>query len=448
MLRRRLPRLTILSTADQVVSSSSNFIVGIAAGRAGGAEELGGYMVAFTLWLIVVGVHRALITEPMVINHFDPRDHRALRDGIGSELALGGVGAALLAVVGVTLVGFGADNAGASVLMLAAVLPLLLGQDFWRAMFFADNRPDRALVNDVVFTAVQLILLGVCIATDRTSAPYFVAAWGLGAGVGLVLGHLQVRMRPSFAASVAMLRAVSGSSRWLLAEFSTKILSLHAYSLIVATMVSETDYGGYRAALSLLGPSTVILLSGGNVGLPGTARHFREGGYEALHRYSRQLTMIVGGVLWSLSLLLLIGAGPLLRFLYGEEFGEYAYLGRFAAIDLAIGVLTFGPGIGARVANHTRQLWMARMVTSVLVIATVAVLTSSFGLVGAGVSGVVSSTLSVIAVYWVYVPMVRRGLASERHTVTSAVVALDHGDDEPTRETDEAGLESTRRLSQ
>ncbi len=156
-LRRRLARLAgnrdlVLTATDQILSSTSNFVLGVLIGRLAGPGPFGAYILAFTVWLVVVGVHRALVTEPIVISRALDGDRQSvLRRGFEADLLLaGGLGVAV-ALAGVVVALTGSGDIGVSLIVLAVVLPALVAQDYWRAMAFALHRPGVALANDAIF---------------------------------------------------------------------------------------------------------------------------------------------------------------------------------------------------------------------------------------------------------------------------------------------------------
>ena len=93
-LRRRLARLAgnrdlVLTATDQILSSTSNFVLGVLIGRLAGPGAFGAYILAFTVWLVVVGVHRALVAEPIVISRALDGDRQSvLRRGLEADLLL------------------------------------------------------------------------------------------------------------------------------------------------------------------------------------------------------------------------------------------------------------------------------------------------------------------------------------------------------------------------
>ena len=407
-LTRRLRQPATLSIADQLVSSGSNFLVSVAIGRFGGATELGGFAFALFIWLAIIGVHRALLTEPLIIVESDLEDPVKLRRVFASGMSLALGLSALCAAGGILLLGLGVEGIGAPLTALAVVLPMLLGQDLWRALAFGVHRPARALLNDTLFAAVQVALMVVLIVRGWTSSPWFVVVWGIGAGAGLAYGFVQFRVRPILRPGLAVLRELRPMSRWLLRDFATLFGAREAYLLIVALFVTRAEFGGLRAAESLLGPSSVILLSGGNVGLPGATRAMRERGMAGLARFSRRINWVVSGVQWAYCLLLAVAGPWLLVTLYGGEFEPYAYLVWFAAARYAIAVTSFGPSISVKVAGLAREMFVARLAVTVISFPTAILVTAIYGLNGAAVASLALAALLVAALYYVYVPGVAR----------------------------------------
>ena len=258
------------------------------------------------MWLAIIGINRAVLTEPLIIVEPDLDTPVNLRRALAAQLAVALALGAVVAAVGAVLLMTGVPGIGGPLLALAAVLPMLLTQDLWRALSFGVHHPKRTLANDLVFTAVQVILMAGLIAVGLTSSPWFVIAWGIGAAAGVVVGMVQFHARPATRPRTELLRELWPMSRWLIRDFATLFGAREAYLLIVAAFVTGAEFGGLRAAESLVGPAYVILLSGGNVALPGATRTFRDHGCAGLARYSRRVTIVVGGAEFAYSALLVI----------------------------------------------------------------------------------------------------------------------------------------------
>ena len=145
-----------ITGSDQVLSSASNFVIGVLVGRLAGPGPYGAYIFAFTVWLVVLGIHRALVTEPMVISSaLDGDRSSVLRRGLEADVLLAGAMGLLVAAVGGVFVLAGSQDVGLALVVIGVLLPALLAQDYWRAMAFALHKPGFALANDAVFVGAQ-----------------------------------------------------------------------------------------------------------------------------------------------------------------------------------------------------------------------------------------------------------------------------------------------------
>jgi len=398
-----------LILVDQLISSASNFALGVLIARAGGADALGTFGVAFLVWLAVVGTNRALVTEPMTVTGATDSRHAQLPEGLLASLVLGVAVATLLGIAGVVLELAGID--AVALLALAPCIPSLLAHDYCRSTAFRLQRPDRALLSDVGFALVQgaasiaLFTLGV------SSTAAFLAAWGLGATVGAVIGISLNGIRPTARGGVAQLRALWPRSRWFLAEFGTAFPADQGYLLVLPILLGTSQFGFYRAGAGLIGPVVVVLVAGGNIGLPESVRRFRRDGVPGLAAYARRLTAAVVAVTMLYCGLLAVFAEPVLRLTYGEEFTGAVTITRLIAVQYVLLALSFGFGQAVKAARLMRQLWATRAVSAAVSITAVIVLAQAFGLIGAGLASVTAGGAYSLGVAIAYRQMRRLHIA-------------------------------------
>ena len=374
--------------ADQLVSSASNFALGVMIARAGGASALGAFGVALVVWLAVVGVSRALVAEPLTVTGSPTAMAVEQRQGVFAS-ALVGVGAAGLLAVGCGVAALAGLEVGA-VLALAPWLPGLLAQDFCRAAAFRAGQPRHALASDVVFAAVQGVLSAALLLAGVTQVGAFVSAWGAGALAGTATGMLLLGIPLNARGTVRRLRGLWPRSRWFLAEFCTAFPGDQGYLLLLPLLLGAAQFGQYRAAASLIGPVVVVFQAAGNYGLPETVRALREQGRPGLGRAARRLTAAVGGVTLLYCATVAGLAGPLLALAYGEQFLPAAGLTAFVAAQYVLYSTAFGFGVAIKAADRMRLLWAVRMVTAVVSIAAVSLLAAWAGLVGAAAAAVLT----------------------------------------------------------
>ncbi len=390
----------MLTLADQLVSSVSNFALGAMVARIGGVEALGAFGVALLLWLAVVGVNRALVTEPMTVAGGPEITAREHREGVAASVLVGVGAAALLAVGCVAALVGGLDPTG--VLALAPWLPSLLAQDYCRSAAFRARRPHIALVSDVVFGVVQAGCTLLLALSGDVGVPAFLAAWGIGATAGAVAGLALLRVWPGVRGGVARLRAMWPRSRWFLAEFGTAFPSDQGYLFLLPALLGTGPFGLYRAASGLIGPVVVLFLAAGNVGLPEAVRSLHDGGRPGLRRFTVRLTAVVvaGTVLYCGAVAAL--AEPLLGLVYGPAFVPAATVTVFVAGQYVLYSVAFGAGVAMKAAGRMKALWVVRAVNAVITLSGVAVLASLGGLDGAGIAAVVAGGVYAAGVLTAY----------------------------------------------
>lgn len=398
-----------LTLADQVVSSASNFVLGVLVARAGGADALGSFGIAFLIWLTVLGANRALVTEPMTVGGSTEREDAQLREGMLASVVLGVGAAGLLATVATALLLAGID--AVVLLALAPWIPSLLAHDYWRGMAYRLQRPDHALTSDAVFAAVQGCITFALFALEVASVPAFLAAWGIGATAGAATGLCLARVRMTCRGGLAHLRTLWPRSRWFLAEFGTMFPSDQGYLLLLPLLLGTVQFGAYRAGTSLIGPALVIFVAAGNVGLPECVRRLRYHGVSGLAAYTPRLT----GAVLALTILycgtVALLAEPLLRLTYGEGFTDGVVVTQLVAAQFAITAVGFGYGVALKAAGQMRQLWAVRAATAVVAIGGVIVLAPALGLVGAGLVGVLAGVTYTVGVMAGYRRSHRRGFS-------------------------------------
>jgi len=384
------------------VSSASNFVTGVVIARLAGAAEFGDYALTLTVWLIIVGLHRALITEAVIVTAREALDERSLvAHGVAAEILLGTAVSVVVALGGLAAYASGA-RIGLFMLALAPWFVSLLVQDFWRAMSFRDQRPGLALVLDLVFAGVQFGGLGLFLAFGWRSGPAVVTAWGLGATAGALLGLRWFPATASLGEGWRLLRRLWGVSGWLLADFVIGFTSDQAYIAFAALLMSRTEYGGFRAAFSLMGPAYVIALACGNIGLPGAARLSAPGARKALRHYARRLSLGTAACIGVYGLFVVVGGRTVLRLVYGAEFARFAPLASLSAIGYLVLGVVFGQGIALKAAGRMRRLWRARVVVAVASLASMIVLVRLLGTIGAGWASVATPVCFAVAVYRIY----------------------------------------------
>lgn len=442
---RRPHRLSVrfgITTVDQCISSLSNFAVGIGVARIAGIEAFGGYSLVYSSWLILAALHRATVTDPMAISNDllspDAREH--VRAGLAAELTLGAGAAVLFGAIGGVLLGLGQEDFGVSFVGLAAWLPFLLAQDYWRWTSFMKAEPQHALANDLVFDAVQLAAFVGLYFIGIRSALLAVTAWGIGAFVGAVFGLRQFGVRPKFRGGAARLRLRWWLSKWLVANDVTSQATTQFTSVLTGGFLGPVGIGGLRSATSLVsGPSLVLLQASGNVGLPEAARALSERGWPGLRRVERLITVAGMASVGTVAAVVLVFGRRLLELLYGAAFGRFAVAADILALGFFLGTVGLGAILCLKVTRQTRRFLPVSIASAVVSIGAVIVLAPLYGVNGAAAgmsAGILATTVGLLVMHWRHSRAEAERMGSGEEAV---VLALAPGPARPQPDQAEAG---------
>ncbi|HEV2756060.1 MAG TPA: hypothetical protein VG318_09830 [Actinomycetota bacterium] len=404
---RRGTRRVAWGLSDQAVSSLTNFALGVVIARQVAPREFGAFSLAFSTYLIVLGVTRAVALEPLSVRfaQWVPEQRRLfVSRAVGTALAMGGV-----AGVATLLTAFAFDEPLRGVLVaLALGLPLLMAQDAWRYVFVASGRPASALTNDAVWAAVLFPGFALISAAAGGSAAWYVGVWCLSAGVAAGVGVLQSATIPKVRGAPAWWRANKDLGTRYLGEFTLSSGASYVTAYFVAAAAGVAAAGALRGAQILLGPAALVHLGIGLLVVPELSRIYHGRSSEHLLRAS---SAVSGGLFaitatWSVALVLIpAGVG---RALLGESWTIAEPVMLPMGLGLAASGATMGASGGLRALAAADEGLRARLVVS---IATVVAGTTGAVLGGAeGAAWGSSAALAAGTMVWwnAYLKALRR----------------------------------------
>lgn len=307
--RLRAVRRLGWGVADQVVSSLTNFAVSIYLVHTLGAAAFGAFSLAYLTYGFALNASRGLTTDPLMVR-FSGTDLSTWRSAVaictGAATVVGAV-AGTCALVAAILLG---GTAGAAFLALGLFMPALMLQDSWRFSFFALGRGSQAFLNDTIWAVVLLPALVFLRETRHTTVFWLVFAWGAAAAVAAGVGLLQARVVPNVPGMWKWLREHRDLGPRYLAEgtVSNAGLQLRGYGL--GLMLGLAAVGYVQAAVTLIGPMTVLFAAMGLVIIPEAVRVLRR----APARLRLFCVLVSAGLaaiggLWGLILLVMLPRG-------------------------------------------------------------------------------------------------------------------------------------------
>jgi O-antigen/teichoic acid export membrane protein len=221
------------------------------------AASFGLFALAFLTYVVVQGVSRPLVCDPLLIHPDEAEERRG--DVIGTSCLLGlGLGA-IVALVGL---GVSALNTtlGLALVVLGVCLPLMVLQDLGRYLGFATQRPNRALVLDVIWLVLLIAAVVPLFVTGTHSLAWLIAAW---AGSGAVAGLLVfVQSRGSdIRLGFTWLRHTWGFSWRYLISYTAAQGGVLAAASVVGAIAGARALGGMQGAVLLLRPCVTVQIA-------------------------------------------------------------------------------------------------------------------------------------------------------------------------------------------
>ena len=385
-----------LVTIDQVISGASNVLIAVLAARLLSAAEFGLFGIVFLGYTILVGVIRALVSDPLLLH--PEESHNRSGEAIGTTFLLTGP-----LTLSLFAIGFGvriwSPTLGDALIVLAVCLPLLLLQDLGRYLGFATHRPIQAVVLDSIWLVLMLVAVAVLFSiSDERSLALLIGAW---AGTGALSGLLMFTRYS--------LRGVSLRLTWLRYTWPLSWRFLVSYTAVqgsalgmsaeVGAIAGARALGGLQGALLLARPFTTFQVAAATAGIAEVARVVDDrrkvwrhvwlttgaaGGVAALNAIV-MLVMPDGvgeaflGDSWDPAQALLLPTGIFIVFI-GLLTGPVAALlglravGKATAIQVVTGIFAMAAaGVGAVINDALGAMWFVAASQGVMVVVAWAV---------------------------------------------------------------------------
>jgi O-antigen/teichoic acid export membrane protein len=381
-----------ISVADQGVFSGANFLANVLLARWLGPAEYGAFAVAFSVYLVLLGFHNALILEPMLV--FGPARHAHRLDRYVRELVrmhamvTGPLG---LATVLVALAVVHDRSLERALLAAGLALPLTLLVWFARRIPYLRTNPSGSLRASAAYAAVLLAAVGLLRVAGGLSGASAWLVLALAAAIGsLAAGRPVGRGKPVAGGELGLRKVFAehwGFGRWIVPAALVNLGTGQLQVILTGTVAGLEAAGALRAMLIPgLSLTTQAFMALGQLLIPVITRDYTSGDWQAL----RRKTKLVASTLTAIALIYEAGlvafAEPLVLLLYGEQFLHAAWL---LPIVGSIGVFT-AAATGFSFSLRAMQKPEYHFVTAALVdpigLATAFALTSLWGLAGAAAS--------------------------------------------------------------
>lgn len=380
------PKRALGALLDQAASSLQNFAILFAGLHWFDLAKLGSFSLLYAVMTLVVVVTRALTLEPLVVQYAGratTAGHRALGGSLIVSLGIGVV----LCVASLFVDG----EHMPMVLAAAAAGPVLLVQDGYRYVLFANGRQLAAAANDACCLVITTIAVGAMWVTEWHWPASLMLAWGLGAAGGIGAGYFQTRCRP----------ALSAGWRWLVQQKSLGVPL--AGSQVAQQGTGRLSQGliswiGGAAALGMIGasrtlvtPLTTLITASMSYSLPEAARARRSTGRSGLNKIVLLTSAALGLAVFVYAAILLVLPSDFGRVLAGDNWAT----ARSLVVPTSLWVLgtaaSQGPRVGLRVLEKGKETFRVSVLMGILLlVGTVTGVTLAGGVGAAWGFGLVS----------------------------------------------------------
>lgn len=370
---RRRPDLAGLSWGmiDQGFSSATNLGLSVIAGRVAGPGGLGVVYLGFSVYLMILTMQRALVTDPLVVasaRHSAEERARAARKALAIVISAAVVASVLLLVVGLLI----PAPDGLGLIVFVPWLASALVQDFWRTVLFRDGRGAAAALNDGLWAAVMILTLPLLFVGRD---PWIlVLTWGAGAFAGGAFGFVQTKLWPA-ALRASLLWWVSNAwplARWLAAESLLLLIQLQFAIFALAIILGTADVGGLRSVQAVFAPMTLLTQAIAFPGLPMLTKLSGRSRRLARRRALRFSVLAVGLVLIYLIVVELF-PHHLIGVIFGRDFDRFDQLIPPVAVLNLVAAGSLGYYLLLKAEGRGRALVVSRAIgaasTAVLIVA-------------------------------------------------------------------------------
>ncbi len=426
-LRRDGIQAGALGIADQVLLSATNLAIGLTLAREMSPVAFGVYVVTWALYLVSTSAQISLITDPLVV--LGPQRGETARAGYFAAVWRLQCGLSLM----LALLAGGAALVAWTVLQPDSVLPAALaglalaivplhGQTFLRSVFFARLRLGQVLWNDVLLSVLRLAGLALLAWWGALSTFSVMATAALAALVSATVGLFQAS--DVIAAPGEALRTICREhwrfGRWLLATSGAYWASGQAPVLLGSAMMTPVAAAILKACQYLVAPLNVAFMGLDGVIAPRAARLRATAGPDATRRF---LSIVAAGCAAGAGIYgvaLLPATGPLMRWLYRGQYGDYAFLVGIFLADAFLSAISRAPSLSLKVAGRTKPIFYANLMGAAAGLTALVSLVPVHGVTGAALAAPIASGATLAALLALQRRSAARPISADRAAVRAA----------------------------
>lgn len=412
-------RLSVASQADAGVMVSAGIVINVLLARWLAVEQYAGFVLAFSLFLLLAAVHNVLVLEPMSIlapsadtgnaaDYFEAQIwvHLAFTAAMAAPLLMAG---GLLALFDRT------SYLGGAFLAAGLALPFILLLRCARRMCVMVHRPAVAFMGSICNLA--LLLAGVLALEARHKLTplhvFLVLGFSCLCAALLLFHKLQIGLDESRECSVSWTSAAEENWRYGRSLVGGALASATMSQTAIVFAPLFLGFAGAAKLYAMQIPALVMLQCASAAAmlfLPELAREVFLGSSGRARQLAQRVSLSLGATSVVVAVTLYFTAAPLERLLFGGKFAATAWLMPWlVVIPLAAGVGS-GYSMALRAVQWPRYDSLATRIAAIVSVQTAFLFIPLWGLAGAAASLGSGYIAHAIAVYVCF----RKAAAGER----------------------------------
>lgn len=393
-----------LALFDQAIVSGSRFLITIIVGRAAGPVDLGRYAVAFYVLVLLGCAQEALLTTPYAIcaPRLRKRSRRALSDSV---VTMHGLLVAVVTLVGLSAMAIeyllGSDPALVSMTTaLTIAAPLSLMWEFSRRMMLAKLRIISATIVDGFAASLQVGALLILAAIARLDGATAIAVLGLGCVLpaAVCLWQLRPQTLPQYLRLYWLRNWRLG--KWIMGSQMVRAISSVIPIWLLASLAGDPAAGIFAACVSIPMISNPLIFAIGNLLMPKTAHAFANEGVPGVVRLVLGATAAAGVILVPLGLAMILAGDAILTLFYDTRYAGYGTTLAILGLCPMIWATTSILACGQAALRQTRASFIATICGIATSAVVIAVLASTWQVLGAALGLVVGSATICLIQVW------------------------------------------------
>lgn len=397
------------SILDQALISGANFVLNVLLARWLSLGEYGAFSVAFTVFLVLSGLHTALLLEPISVLGVAYRGDR-FPEYLGSvTLIHAGLTVALSITILAAAQFIGDWQLQDALRGLALSLPLILSMWLLRRVYYLETRPGAAAVTSAIY-AIIVVVGFICLTLFAFKSPLvgFIAmgiACLFASGVGLKLRLLREVFEPGSKSVLQIwfvLKEHWDYGRWLVLTAMLSLATTQVQMIFAAALTGLEGAGTLRAISSFAVPMVQATIAIATLGLPILAREFQQGNPTRLRQLGSRITLGLVAVALMYGVVLFLVAEPLERTLYDGKFAESIWLIPIFGLLPIFGALANGYALIARAMRRSDLILVGSAATAPVAVLTSLLFTRLWGVGGAAMSLLLAYVFNAAVMYYLY----------------------------------------------